>query len=403
MPSVQTTLEFLAKLPLYQTKKPFCRVPKEDENETNPEGLSNIQWHNGDVTIKDLRDITDTFKLDVCGFQVVGQPFAVSQLDENAIAQYQKDTEAFLKEFLKADYVVCHDCRRRKNATYPSATLDINNPMLIQTLPHGVHDNTFEYSISLITKILNEDEQVLLQKAKRVQIVNTWRPLVPQVHDRPLAFCDYRTIDPQDLVAADRVFPHRKQENYYLHQNPSQQFYYLSEQTPDDLLLMVQFDTSADGHARYCPHASFNNPHAPPTSPPRESIETRQFRVSLLHIVLAYLVDIDIALDGIFSTQLSKIPIMKETSGIPSNTYPQDCSSLTQDMETSQQSSTASVLDDVDRRGFPAPSDKAQQWKENGVEIVEDWEPARWNIFGRAWKQVKVTVDLVMDLGTTNT
>lgn len=56
------------------------------------------------------------------------------------------------------------------------------------------------------------------------KIISTWRPLLPVCEDNPLAFCDASTIDPQDLIAADRVYPHSVGEIYYLAYNENQQW-----------------------------------------------------------------------------------------------------------------------------------------------------------------------------------
>jgi hypothetical protein len=51
---------------------------------------------------------------------------------------------------------------------------------------------------------------------------STWRPLNRVLEDRPLALCDSRSIDPGDLVAADRILPDRVGEVYYLRYNEGQ-------------------------------------------------------------------------------------------------------------------------------------------------------------------------------------
>jgi len=56
------------------------------------------------------------------------------------------------------------------------------------------------------------------------QLNSTWRPLVPRVEERPIAVCDFQSIDPRDLLATARIFPHRMQELYFLRHNPSQRF-----------------------------------------------------------------------------------------------------------------------------------------------------------------------------------
>lgn len=53
---------------------------------------------------------------------------------------------------------------------------------------------------------------------------STWRPLLSVCKDNPLAFCDASTIDPTDLIAVDRVYPHSVGEVYYLVYNEKQQW-----------------------------------------------------------------------------------------------------------------------------------------------------------------------------------
>ena len=51
---------------------------------------------------------------------------------------------------------------------------------------------------------------------------STWRSLVPVLEDNPLAVCDSPSIDPEDLIAADRVVPTRHGEVYYVRYNKDQ-------------------------------------------------------------------------------------------------------------------------------------------------------------------------------------
>lgn len=51
---------------------------------------------------------------------------------------------------------------------------------------------------------------------------STWRPLLAVLEDSPLALCDFRSVDPNDLVPADRVIPSHEGEVYYLKYNPDQ-------------------------------------------------------------------------------------------------------------------------------------------------------------------------------------
>ncbi len=59
-------------------------------------------------------------------------------------------------------------------------------------------------------------------------IFNTsiWRTLTDApLEDHPLTVCDGRTVNPDDLIPADRVFPGYCGEVYQLKYNPSQKWY----------------------------------------------------------------------------------------------------------------------------------------------------------------------------------
>lgn len=47
-------------------------------------------------------------------------------------------------------------------------------------------------------------------------VISTWPGLLPRIEDSPVAICDYRGADKDDLIACDRVIPTRAGEVYYL-------------------------------------------------------------------------------------------------------------------------------------------------------------------------------------------
>lgn len=79
---------------------------------------------------------------------------------------------------------------------------------------------------------------------------STWRPLIPNLEDRPLAFCDFRTVDPNDLIPQDRVFPQYVGEVYSVFYNERQEWYWTSRQNLDELYISIMYDSTAGAHAR---------------------------------------------------------------------------------------------------------------------------------------------------------
>ncbi|MEO1275677.1 MAG: CmcJ/NvfI family oxidoreductase, partial [Pseudomonadota bacterium] len=113
----------------------------------------------------------------------------------------------------------------------------------------------------------------------RLVQVNVWRPITGPVQRAPLALADASTIEPQDLVATDQVFPDRVGEIYHVAHSPAQRWYWAPEMTRDEVLLIKGWDSLEDGRARFTPHTAFEIPGQDPAAPARESIEIRTYAV----------------------------------------------------------------------------------------------------------------------------
>jgi hypothetical protein len=73
-------------------------------------------------------------------------------------------------------------------------------------------------------------------------IISVWRPL-STVHNHPLALCDPDTVQADDLVAVDRVSPEYAGEVFYLKYGAAQKWYWISQQTQDEVCLFLSFDS----------------------------------------------------------------------------------------------------------------------------------------------------------------
>ncbi len=63
------------------------------------------------------------------------------------------------------------------------------------------------------------------------------------MEDAPLAFCDPFTVEKGHLIPADRISPQYEGEIYYVAHSPAQKWYYLEEQTPEEMTLFVSYDS----------------------------------------------------------------------------------------------------------------------------------------------------------------
>ena len=134
-------------------------------------------------------------------------------------------------------------------------------------------DQTFEASVNRVREHLGDDAERLLKA--RVRLINVWRPIGNPVAHKPLAVSDWRYVNAsQDLVPVRLIYPQRKGSNFSVRYNPEHKWYYLSNQTPDEVILIKCYDSEED-RARLTPHSAFVDETSPKDAPQRQSIEIR--------------------------------------------------------------------------------------------------------------------------------
>jgi hypothetical protein len=189
--------------------------------------------------------------------------------DEEVKKVYYPEAERLLERLTGASQVFIFDhTTRRRVPGSEDRRGGIRRPV------NRVHvDHTAKSSPQRVRDLLPDEAQGLLRG--RVQVINLWRPIRGPLLDAPLAVCDARTVDPEDLVPSDLIYPHRIGETYSVTYRPSHRWYYFSQMRPDEVLLLKCYDSETDGRARFTPHSAFTDPTTPADAPPRESIEPR--------------------------------------------------------------------------------------------------------------------------------
>lgn len=105
----------------------------------------------------------------------------------------------------------------------------------------------------------------------RYRIINVWRPL-STVKAWPLALCDARSVREEDMVLNDLVRRNYIGESYFICHNPKHKWYYLGDQTRDEVAVLKIFDSNEKVDGRFCVHSSFE---IPGQVDERESVEVR--------------------------------------------------------------------------------------------------------------------------------
>ena len=108
---------------------------------------------------------------------------------------------------------------------------------------------------------------------------NVWRSLAGGTQDVPLGLCAYPSVAPEDLLDCDAIFdpldgsPEWGFPNYLLAHNPAHRWWYFSNMTRDEVLLLVFHDSRRVKPWRV-PHTAFRD-RSRPQAHPRESVEFR--------------------------------------------------------------------------------------------------------------------------------
>jgi hypothetical protein len=262
-PSVVAELNYLA--PIGRRPRIYTSDPPPNEPQTTAVSVS------FNVPIVDARPIADGFTLDQQGFELIEHRSRVRNFydDEEVKGVYYPEAEALLKQVTGASRVFVFDHIARRRIPGAEDRRDgVRQPV------RRVHvDHTAKSGPQRVRDLLGDDARDLLRG--RVQIINIWRPIKGPLLDAPLAVCDARSVEPQDLVPSDLIYPNRIGETYSVTYRPSHRWYYFRGMRADEALLLKCYDSQTDGRARFAPHTAFSDPEAPSDAAPRESVELR--------------------------------------------------------------------------------------------------------------------------------
>ncbi|KAF7504096.1 hypothetical protein GJ744_002861 [Endocarpon pusillum] len=274
---VLASMKFLQWQSLYEVEKPFqifINIPDHVEDKRT----TNLVFEDNQLKVKDVRASATNFSLDQHGFIYRNHETALRDFTNRKHVEesYLPEVESLLRQEADGvDEVFFFDWRLRKNAPeVEGAVIDLNN--LTEWLRPAMHVHVDQSPAAVLNRIqlqLCKDADRLLRG--RVRVLNVWRPLIDCVEDWPLAVCDGTTVEASDLVEADHVRRQYTGSTLYVRFNPRQEFYHMSKQRRNEVLIFKNFDSDPTKPASFAPHASFRHPHTPGIFIPRQSIEVR--------------------------------------------------------------------------------------------------------------------------------
>ena len=181
---------------------------------------------------------------------------------------YYPEVVALIQKVAGAKRAVVFDHTLRSGSDAEREAKLIREPVL------SAHNDYTEWSgPNRVREVMGDEAEGLLKG--RFAIIQVWRAIVDPIESNPLAMADARSVAPEDLLIAERRYPHRVGQTYRLKYNPRHRWFYFPRMHRDEAIVFKVYDSLTDGRARFTPHTSFDDPATPPGARPRQSIEAR--------------------------------------------------------------------------------------------------------------------------------
>jgi hypothetical protein len=222
------------------------------------------------MEVRNGRLIADQLSLDEQGFVLVEHKTKVTDFFDPAQLKsvYYPEVEQLIKDESGASRVVIFDHTLRSGDEAEREAKLIREPVL------SAHNDYTEWSgPNRLREVLPNEAEELLKN--RFAIIQVWRAINQPIQSNPLAIADGKSVEMEDLIVAERRYPHRVGQTYRLRYNPKHRWVYFPEMRRDEALVFKVYDSEKDGRARFTPHTSFEDPASPANAPARQSIEVR--------------------------------------------------------------------------------------------------------------------------------
>jgi hypothetical protein len=254
------------------------------------------QYRTHPVSIRDGRAIKDHFSLDVHGFVLAERRSSVKDFfdKEEVNRVYPAEVEAAIKALTGASRVVSRGWMIRTSSDLSKQQRQIVG----YTHQGGVQPPASEAHVDFIPRVAERLARDVYKQAfpdgrgySRFIATSLWRAFSEPPQDWPLALCDARSVGadegtPNTLHIVDQIpdekamFRDMPGEDSLIaaaifHYNPKHRWWYFSNMTRDEIVLL-KFHDSDRSRAMRVPHTAFRDTTFP-NAKARHSIELRSF------------------------------------------------------------------------------------------------------------------------------
>ncbi|KAK9781073.1 putative Methyltransferase [Seiridium cardinale] len=229
--AVTADISYFEPLEIHAREKPYISNVPFIETHGPWNNLNQVKH---ETTIVDIRGRESDFSLERNGFEYVKHTFEHPPTEDidDFNHPYVTEIEHFLQDHFKPSMVFMYDAIIRK----------VGLDGYFQQADAAHIDHTPENCQWRLEMALKKRELDL--KPRRIRIVTAWKPLMERVTHWPIAVCDASTVSSEECHAIDTVFPHYASELYHIGYSDMHKWFYLNEQTNEEILLMQVYDSN---------------------------------------------------------------------------------------------------------------------------------------------------------------
>ncbi|KAH6949201.1 hypothetical protein DER45DRAFT_580827 [Fusarium avenaceum] len=287
-------LSFIRDSDNHKTEKPYKWTAALEASKEHLRTNISLETRD-DIAFRDIRSLINSDKLSVRehGFQILRHPnmdYSVKQQD-STLEEYVSGLVESIKEATSAEFACCvnfvfRQCTQamianpEKISQMAGTSGSAKEPELPAFPAHA--DYSRLQGCNVVNETLKEAERAkYLTDEYTIWLLNTWSPLYKPVQNAPLAFCHPASVSPSDVVEVDAVRPGRVTGVRYLKYKPEHQWYWCSNQCPNEVSIFKSWDSDPNHRLPFVPHGAvrFNLDVSEDIETPntvlRDSLETR--------------------------------------------------------------------------------------------------------------------------------
>ncbi|MEM9277604.1 MAG: CmcJ/NvfI family oxidoreductase [Pseudomonadota bacterium] len=195
--------------------------------------LISPELYSVDVAVMDARSGNDliSFSTDSVAFVQSPTSVKISREEDSWREAYDIELSRLLEEQLNAKDIVIFD-----------HTIRVDDVNAVRPPARNVHsDYSEDGAKQRLIDILGADKAEEWSKG-HYAFINVWRPIEDTINSAPLGFIRPSSLDEEDWVSLDLIYPDRKGQIMGIVANPKHQWVYQSKMTPDEVAIFNIYD-----------------------------------------------------------------------------------------------------------------------------------------------------------------